>query len=128
MTRRLLALMMAAIVAGAPEAVEVCQVVCATVTRAGSTTPASDIAHHHSHHQEAAPSGQLALEAVPYTCGPGEALLPSAAREPTRSPVQPAIVATLRVSSIASLSTRSHSPDRRQKPPGLLFLAASLRI
>ena len=71
MTRRLLALMMAVVVAAAPEAIEVCHVICATVTRGGSTTPASGLAHHHSHHQEAVPSGRPALQAVSNACGPG---------------------------------------------------------
>jgi hypothetical protein len=129
MTRRLLALMMAIVVAGAPEALEVCQVICATaVTAGGSTTAASDIAAHHSHHREAAPSRQLELRAVPDACGPGKALLPSAARKSARAPVQPAIAATVQAFPIVSQSTRTHAPGLRQKPPGLPFLAASLRI
>jgi len=128
MTRRLLALMMAFVVAGAPEALEACQVICTTVTPGGSTTPASGIAHHHSHHQEAAPTGRAALQAVSNACGPGDALLPSAARRSARVTGQPAIAAIVQAFPIVHQSTRPHSPSLHRKPPGLFFLAAALRI
>ena len=128
MTRRLLALMMAAVVAGAPEALEACQVICTTVTSTEGSTAAPGIAHHHSHHQEAAPSGLLALHAASNACGPGEALLPSAARQSVRVTVQSAIAATVDAVPIVRQSTQPHAAYLRQKPPGLVPPAAPLRV
>jgi hypothetical protein len=119
--------MMAAVVAGAPEALEACQVICTTVTSTESSTAAPGIAHHHSHHQEAAPSGLLALHAASNACGPGEALLPSAARQSVRVSVQSAIAATVGTVPSVRQSTQPHAAYL-QKPPGLVPPAAPLRV
>jgi hypothetical protein len=122
--------MMAVVVAGAPEALEACQVICTTVAPAESSTAAaaSSVSHHHSHHQEAASSGRPALQAVSYACGPGDALLPSAARQSIRVTVQPAIAASGRALPTIPKSARPHAPHLHQKPPGFVLLAAPLRV
>jgi hypothetical protein len=128
MTRRLLALTMVAVVAGAPEALEACQVICAIVTPTESSTAASSVAFHHSHHQEAVPSGGPALQPVSNACGSDEALLPSAARQSARFTVQPANAAIVHAFALVRQSTRPFAPLFHQKPPGVVLLAAPLRI
>jgi hypothetical protein len=120
--------MMAGVVAGAPEALEACQVICTTVTATESSTAASSVSHHHSHHQEAVPSGRPALQAVPNACGPGDALLPSAAHQSARVTGQPVIAASGRALPIISKSAPPHAQHLHQKPPGSVLFAAPLRV
>ena len=127
MTKRLLALMVAAVVAGAPEALEACRLICATVAPGGSTTRASGNTHHHAHQQAAPPTGQPGLRAVPYACGPDSVLLPSAATRSMQVTVTPPIAATVQAFPVPQ-STSSHSPSLQRKPPGLVLLTGALRI
>src|SRR5687768_1595233 len=65
MRRRLLALVLGLIVAGAPQALEVCQFVCA-----GATAGAAAEGHHgHSCPHSPAPSAATTFQSVPHACG-----------------------------------------------------------
>lgn len=126
MHRRLLALVLGLFVAGAPEALEACQVFCAGGTHAERSTHAGHAAHGHSCRQEAASIVGLGLRAIPHVCGHDEAL-PTAGQQLPQVTTQPAILVTISPFSILARSAQPIAPAVRRKPPGLA-LTAQLRV
>lgn len=123
MYRRILALVLALLVVGAPQALGACRFVCAA-SMAESAAEGND-EYSCAHQSDAA--ALTVLEAIPHRCGHAVEL-PDAAPQAVRIVTPPAIVSTS-FTTLLSLRTEAvFSRAQRQISPGPVFLATTLRI
>jgi len=120
MRRRVLALVLGLLVAGAPEALALCQFTCA---------PSVADTEHHPGHSCGHPStfATATLKAGPHPCGHTDAL-PDAAGPIVQVTAPPALVTAI-CSTLLTLHAAERLPwGLQQTPPGYALLASPLRI
>jgi hypothetical protein len=126
MHRRLLALVLGLVVAGAPEALEACQVFCTSAAHTGMPIVARHAEHGHSGHRVAAPAAGAGWQAAMHVCGHDDAL-PTARQQILPTTAQPASIVTI-LPAIPAGSARPIAPAVRPKPPRSGPFAAQLRV
>jgi hypothetical protein len=126
MVVRLLAFAVTVVVAGAPIATELCQVLCAAYDNSASGERDAQPRHHHSC-ASSSPLGGLTFNGTPHACGHADAV-PNDVREIMQAPVGAGVANAVPVDPVHSPRLQSVAFVTDYSPPGSTSLRSQLRL